>query len=167
MSNPLERFFGPQHTAQASAAASTPAAPALAAPPPTRREEDAAKAELFAEAATPDLYRPYITRARPLLGFAVIEKDGKTLHGFQYHTMRHPKQQERDGKEYLSLAADGMALVIEGRGLAIVFRALMRHTLLEIREYDGKESSDPAVHISLVGVVDPRTLDEDTRADLF
>lgn len=126
------------------------AAPVRASEPPELLEED----------TEPDGYRPYLTRSRPQMGFTVIEKDG-TLHGFMYHTLRHPKHQRRDGIEFLSFGADGMAVVMQGRGLATLFRALVRHTLIEAREYDGQDKRETIARIDRLQVQDTRTMPGD------
>ena len=117
------------------------------------RAEEQARAELAAEAAEPEFYRPYIARARPQMGFAVVEKNG-TMHGFQYHTLRHPMHEKRDGEEYLSFLADGCAVVMQGKGLKLLFRALIRQTLAEAREYDGKPVEDISARIDRLSVAD-------------
>jgi hypothetical protein len=91
--------------------------------------------ELAAEAAALDSYRPYVVRSRPQLGFVVIEANG-TRHGFQYHTLRHPKHERRNGDEFLSFHADGLAVVMQGTGLTVLHSALVRAALVEVREYD-------------------------------
>lgn len=116
-------------------------------------EEDAARAELAAEDAAPEHYRPYVIRSRPQLGFVLIEKGG-TMHGFQYHTIRQLRHEHRGGAEYLSFHADGLAVAMEGRGLGVMFRALVRHTLTEAREYDERPATGEATMIARMGVVD-------------
>lgn len=157
MDNPLEHVFRGK-----------PAAPKLVvqrevAPSPSNADHNAELAELFADLAEPEHYRPYLTKPRPLLAFALIEKDG-TMHGFQYFTVRHPKHQVQNGTDYLSFVADGMAVVIEGRGLAMLFRSLLRHTLAEAREYDGRPLGEDKTHISRLEVVDPRADKEPSAA---
>ncbi|MDN3568715.1 hypothetical protein ACFQY5_35980 [Paeniroseomonas aquatica] len=118
-------------------------------------DASAVQSELLAEAAEPDAYRPYIIRARPQLGFTLIENDG-TRHGFQYHALRHPKWQRRNGEEFMSFTADGLAVVMQGRGLTILHAALVRGTLAEVREHDGKQpvSADTTTQIDRLEVQD-------------
>ncbi|NOG74034.1 hypothetical protein [Roseicella sp. DB1501] len=61
----------------------------------------------------------YVTRPRAQLGFTVIEADG-TRHGFQYHALRHPKWHVRNDEEFLGFMADGIAVPMQGHGLAIL-----------------------------------------------
>ena len=126
-------------------------------------EEKAARAELQAEATEPEGYRPYVTRSRAQMGFTVIEANG-TRHGFQYHTLRHPKHERRDGVEQLSFTADGMAVAMEGRGLVMLHAALVRGTLAEVRAYDQRPMQDNATCIDHLRVIDTRTMTDKDRA---
>lgn len=116
-------------------------------------DEKTTAAELLADTAEPDSYRPYIIRARAQVGFTVIEADG-TRHGFQYHTLRHPKHQVREGEEFLSFTADGLAVVIQGQGLVVLHSALVRGTLAEVREYDRKPVGELVTKIVRLEVQD-------------
>lgn len=113
----------------------------------------AAVAALVAEDAQPEGYRPYLARAIPQLGFVLVEKSG-TMHGIQYPTISRLRHERRGGAEQVSFHADGLAVVMEGRGLSVIFRALVRHTLLEAREYDGTGGEAEATRIDRLGVVD-------------
>lgn len=139
-----------------------PSSPAPAPVPATASSAQEVQAELIEEAAEPDEYRPYILRTRPQMGFTLVEASG-TLHGFMYHTLRHPKHQRRDGHEFLSFTADGLAVVMQGRGLALLFRALVRHTLAEVREFDGKAGPETVTRIDRLGVVDVRQMTDEAR----
>lgn len=121
--NPIDQILG-RRSAQADSAIA--------------EDVQTVQAELLAEAAEPDAYRPYVIRSRPQLGFTLIEKDS-TRHGFHYHTLRHPKWQQRGGAEFLSFVADGLAVVMQGRGLVLLHAALVGGKLAEIREYDGEQ----------------------------
>lgn len=109
--------------------------------------------ELTADAAEPEVYRPYLSRSRPQMAFAMIEATG-TAHGFMYHTLRHPKHERREGEEFLSFTADGIAVVMQGSGLYVLFLALLRHTLIEVRAYDGKPIADGTTRITRLEVAD-------------
>jgi hypothetical protein len=117
------------------------------------KDEPSPADELAADAVEPEGYRPYLMRARPQMAFALIESTG-TAHGFMYHTLRHPKHEVRDGEEFLSFAADGIAVVMQGSGLYILFLALLRHTLIEVRAYDGKAITDGTTRITRLEVSD-------------
>ena len=138
--NPIDQILG-RRSAQADSS--------------TAEDVRAVQAELLADAAEPDAYRPYIIRARPQLGFTLIEKDG-TRHGFHYHTLRHPKWQRRNGEEFLSFVADGFAVVMQGRGLTLLHAALVGGKLAEIREHDGEQpvSADATTQIVRLEVQD-------------
>lgn len=99
-------------------------------------ELKAVQAELAADAAPLDAYRPYVVRSRQQLGFLLIEAGGKR-HGFYYHTLRHPVHERRGGEELLSFHADGLAVVMQGTGLVVLQSALLRGWMVEAREYDG------------------------------
>lgn len=130
--------------------------------PPSQDEEKAARAELQAEASEPEGYRPYLIRARAQMGCTIITADG-TRRGFQYHTLRNPKHERRDGAEQLSWTADGMAYAMEGQGLVILHAALVRGTLAEVRQYDGKRKGDNATCIDTLQVIDTRLLTDADR----
>lgn len=140
--NPIEQILGRGN--QPAPSAPAPATPA--------RPEDE-QTTLLTE---PAHYRPYIIWPRPQVAFCVVQQDG-TMHGFQYHTLRHLKFERRDGDEFLSFTADGLAVVMQGRAMRVLFHALVRHTLLEAREYDGKPDPEGiATRIERLGVVDTR-----------
>lgn len=116
-------------------------------------EEEKAARELATAAAEPEHYRPMVARSQPQLAFCLVEADG-TLHGFQYHTMRHLKHRDRNGEEFLSFSSDGVAVVMQGDGLKLVFQGLQRHTLVEARECDNRPIQDNRVRITRLTVQD-------------
>ncbi len=116
-------------------------------------EEEKAARELATAAAEPEHYRPVVARTHPQLAFCLVEADG-TLHGFQYHSLRHLKYRERNGEEFLSFSSDGIAVVMQGDGLRAVFWGLQRHTLVEAREYDNRPMQDNQVRITRLTVQD-------------
>lgn len=99
--------------------------------------ETTVQTELETDAAELDHYRPYLTKPRAQLALILIEKDG-TMHGFQYHAIKHTKYEVRDGLEFLSFNADGCAAVFQGKSLRVLFYAMQRYALAEVREDDGK-----------------------------
>ena len=120
------------------------------------KRDDPAKsviAELVSSAADPDSYRPSIIRPRAQVGFSLVEADG-TMHGFMYHTLRHPKHQVRGAEEYLTFTADGLAVVIQGIGLRVIYLALVRHALAELREYDGRPIVDGSTRVIRLAVAE-------------
>ena len=113
-------------------------------------------AEIQNDIAEPALYRSYLLKPRAQMAFALIEKDG-TLHGFMYHQLRHPKHEQRGGKEYLSFTADSAAVVIQGTGLRVIVLGMLRHCLAEVREYDGNPSQQiPETRIDRLEVIETR-----------
>lgn len=136
------------------------------APAPAGDEQ--ALAELREELQEPDFYRPYIIRARPVVGFSFVEKDGRS-RGFQYHTLRLPDfRPGPPGKEILTFVADGMAIGMEGSGLKLLWRALVRHTLYEARQYDAKPETERSyplgvVRIERIDIIEPPEGSEDAQ----
>lgn len=110
-------------------------------------------ATLATDAAEPETYRPYHVWPYAQLMFSVIERDG-TEHGFQYHTLRHPKLHKRNDQEFLSFTADGLAVLVRGTGLRFIYLALKRYALSEMREYDGKPPGKLPTRIDELEVVD-------------
>lgn len=125
---------------------------------PKEAADTSLTAELEADAAEPEAYRPFLFRSRPQMDFTVIEAPASEApgawHGFMYHTLRHPKHEVREGQEFLSFTADGIAVVMQGTGLRAIFLAMMRHTLIEIRAYDGKLILDGSTCITRLEVND-------------
>ncbi len=119
-------------------------------------------AELFADMAETDTYRPFLVRPSAQIAFLVIEADG-TMHGFLYHTLRHPRFQVRGGEEFISFVSDGVAVVMQGTAMRVMFRALVRHTLIEVQEYDGKPQGELATRIARLEVADPLDSEEQPR----
>jgi hypothetical protein len=119
----------------------------------TAKDADIVQTELLADVEEPETYRPYLVRSRPQVMFSLIESDG-TSHGFQYHALRHPKHQVRNGEEFLSFTADGLAVVMQGERLRILYLALLRYTLAEAREYDRKPMGELLTKITRLEVED-------------
>lgn len=78
---------------------------------------------------------------RPQMGFAVTRASG-AMDGFLYHSLDNIRFLERDGLEFLTFTHRATAVTVQGSRLKTVFRAMMRHTLIEINEYDGRERSE-------------------------
>jgi hypothetical protein len=88
----------------------------------------------------PSEYRSFIDSGhRPQMGFAITCANGD-MHGFLYHTLDNMQLQARGGAEFLSFTHRSKAVTIQGEGLEVIFRAMMRHTLMEIAEPDGRPS---------------------------
>ena len=98
-------------------------------------------------------YRPYHVWPFPQLMFSVIERDG-TETAFQYHKLSRPKFERRNNVEFLSFAADGQAVTMQGSELRAVLLALKRYVLTEIREYDGRPAGKLPTKIDRLEVVD-------------
>jgi hypothetical protein len=90
--------------------------------------------------AEPSEYRSYIdSGGRPQMGFFIAQVDG-TMDGFLYHSLDNIRFQVRNGSDFLTFTHRGTAVTIQGTGLKVMFKAMMRHTLMEIHENDGHES---------------------------
>ena len=96
------------------------------------------------------------------MSFLLIEADG-TMHSFQYHALRQARFYTRGAEDFISLVADGLAVMIQGKALLAPFRALSRQVLIELREYDGKPMGELATRITRLEVADPMD-EEQTRA---
>lgn len=116
-----------------------------------RRDVEEVEKDGFEE---PSGYRAALIRPRPQMGFVMIEATGD-MHGFMYHTINHPTYQVRNGEELISFTSNGIAVVMQGWSIKEIFAAIMRHTLLEVREYDGRSSIEPGKSkIVRIGIVD-------------
>ena len=166
MSNVLEDLFGGGDAAAATVAAGT--VPAASPQAGGAGQEEVIQAQLLAELSEPEEYRPYLLRARAQLSLAVIEADG-TGHGFYYHEVRHPKHQRRDGKEFLTFTAGPFAVAMQGNGLRLLWAAMLRATLAEVREHDGRTPLRPTLPtvIEKLAVVDVRQMETADRAELL
>jgi hypothetical protein len=92
-------------------------------------------------------YRAYVdSGGRPQMGFAITRANGD-MDGFQYHNLDNQLYQTRNGSEFLSFTHRGKAVTIQGTKLKVIFRALMRQTLMEIHEADGRPvaAGDPTI----------------------
>ena len=79
-------------------------------------------------------YRSMIDSAgRPQMGFTILRKNGD-MDGFLYHSLDNLQLRGR----FLSFTHRSKAVTIEGDELDLIFRAIMRHTLVEIAEPDGR-----------------------------
>ena len=89
--------------------------------------------------AEPSEYRSFVHSGggRPQMGFAITRSNGD-MEGFLYHNLDNLNFQTRNQAEFLSFTHRGKAVTIQGTKLAIIFRAMMQHTLMEINEEDGR-----------------------------
>jgi hypothetical protein len=86
----------------------------------------------------PAEYRSFVdSGGRPQLGFS-INRSNDEMHGFLFHNLDNLLLQTRNGAEFLSFTHRGKAVTIQGTKLKVIFRAMMRHTLMEINEADGR-----------------------------
>lgn len=94
------------------------------------------------DAESPE-YRSFMdSGGRPQMGFSITQADG-TMDGFLYHNLDNLRMQVRNGSEFLTFTHRGTAVTIQGEKLKVIFRAMMRHTLMEIHERDGRASQRP------------------------
>lgn len=103
----------------------------------------------------PEGYRSFIdSGGRPQMGFFIARADG-TMDGFLYHSLDHLQFQVRGDQDYLTFTHRGTAVTIQGVGLRIIFKAIMRHTLMEIHENDGHESERDQPAITRIEITPP------------
>src|SRR5665811_69974 len=85
----------------------------------------------------PNEYRSYVdSGGRRQMGFSITRANGD-MDSFLYHNLDNQQFQIRNGAEFLSFTHRGKAVTIQGTKLKVIFRAMMRHTLMEINEDDG------------------------------
>lgn len=72
---------------------------------------------------------------RPQMGFAVVFTDA-SMNGFLYHSLDNLRFEQRHGRDFLAFTHRGTAVTMQGLKLDMIFRAIMRHLLVEIVEWD-------------------------------
>lgn len=92
---------------------------------------------------------------RPQLGFSVCHANGD-MDGFLFHSLDNLAYRIINGVEYLTFTHRGKAVTIQGVGLKEGFRNIMRHTLMEIHEQDGRPAKEgrpfiTRLQVSMVG----------------
>ena len=108
----------------------------------------------------PTDYRAFVdSGGRPQMGFSITRANGD-MDGFLYHLLDNVNFQTRNGAEFVSFSHRGKAVTMQGVGLRVIFRAMMRHTLMEIHEQDGRpvapgEPSVTRLAITVVGDASP------------
>ncbi len=86
----------------------------------------------------PAEYRAFVdSGSRPQMGFSITRANGD-MDGFLYHSLDNMNFQTRNGEEFVSFSHRGKAVTMQGIGMRAIFRAIMRHTLMEIHEQDGR-----------------------------
>lgn len=103
----------------------------------------------------PAEYRAFVdSGGRPQMGFAICRANGD-MDGFLYHLLDNVNFQTRNGEEFVSFTHRGKAVTMQGIGMRAIFRAMMRHTLMEIHEQDGRpvEPGQPRVTRLAITVV--------------
>jgi hypothetical protein len=98
-------------------------------------------------AEEPNEFRSFVDSGggRPQMGFSIARANGD-MEGFLYHNLDNLNFQTRNGAEFLSFTHRGKAVTLQGTRLRIIFRAIMRHTLMEINEAGGR-TADPALPV--------------------
>jgi len=96
-------------------------------------------------------YRSIVTHTRPQMGFAITRANGD-MEGFLYHNLDNLHLQTRNGAEFLSFTHRATAVTIQGTGLKTVFQAIMRHTLAEMNEPDGRPTKEGLPTIARIEV---------------
>ena len=98
-------------------------------------------------APEPTEYRAFVdSGGRPQMGFAITHASGD-MDGFLYHLLDNMNYQTRNGAELLSFTHRGKAVTMQGIGLKVIMRAMVKHTLMEINVADGRPvgSGQPSV----------------------
>lgn len=94
-----------------------------------------------AAADEPSEYRSYVdSGALPQMGFTITRANGD-MDGFLYHTIENMQMQTKNGSDFLSFTHRSKAVTIQGTGLRVIFRLMMRHTLMEINEPNGRPAA--------------------------
>jgi hypothetical protein len=89
-------------------------------------------------AEKPTAYRAFVeSGGRPQMGFSITHANGD-MDGFLYHSLDNLNYQTRNGLEFLTFTHRAKAVTIQGEQLRAAFHAIMRHTLMEIHEQDGR-----------------------------
>jgi hypothetical protein len=86
-------------------------------------------------------YRSIVTHSRPQMGFAITRANGD-MDGFLYHNLDNLHFEMRGAAEFLSFTHRGKAVTIQGKGMRAIFQAILRHTLAELNEPDGRPAQD-------------------------
>jgi hypothetical protein len=107
-------------------------------------------------AEEPAEYRAFVdSGGKPQAAFAITHANGD-MDGFLYHLLDNMDCKTRNGTEFLSFTHRGKAVTMQGTKLKIIFRAMTRHTLMEIHEQGGRpaEPGQPTVtrlEVTVVG----------------
>jgi hypothetical protein len=107
----------------------------------------------------PAEYRAFVdSGGRPQMGFSITRANGD-MDGFLYHLLDNLNCQTRNGEEFVSFSHRGKAVTMQGIGMRSIFRAMMRHTLMEIHEQDGRPvaKGEPVVSRLAITVVGEAT----------
>jgi len=113
-----------------------------------------AMAELMADLVVSETYCPFLVRPSSQVTFLLVGED-RRMHSFQYHALRQAEFYVRGDQEFISLVADGLAVMIQGKALEVMFRALSRQVLIEARLYDGKPMGASATRITRMEIAEP------------
>lgn len=86
----------------------------------------------------PTEYRAFVdSGGRPQMAFSLCRANGN-MDGFLYHALDNIAYETRGGLEFLSFNSRAKLVTIQGQQIAAIYRAMIRHTLMEIRETDGR-----------------------------
>lgn len=87
-------------------------------------------------------YRAFVdSGGRPQMGFSVTHASGD-MEGFLYHLLDNMQLQTRSGVDFLSFTHRARAVTMQGSGLRVIMKALVRHTLMEIHVENGKPAAE-------------------------
>lgn len=87
-------------------------------------------------------YRSFVDSGKlPQVGFSITRANGD-MDGFLYHSLDNMQLRTKNGFEYLTFTHRSKAVTIQGHQLSPILRAILRHTLMEIVEPDGRKAAD-------------------------
>lgn len=87
-------------------------------------------------------YRSFVDSGKqPQIGFSITRANGD-MDGFLYHSLDNIQLRKKNEFEYLTFTHRSKAVTIQGHQLSPILRAILRHTLMEIVEPDGRKAAD-------------------------
>jgi hypothetical protein len=99
------------------------------------------------QTAEPVEYRALVeSGGRPQMSFSVTHANGD-MDGFMYHSLDSLRFQVRNGLEFVSFTHRATAVTMQGERMKVIFRAITRHTAMELHVQDGRpaEKDQPVI----------------------
>lgn len=89
---------------------------------------------------------------KPQASFSIVCANGE-MHGFHYFNIDNLKfKPGKKGRDYLSFDHRGKVVVMMGRNLNVIFQAVIKQTLCEVREYPEVEAISSETLVSRVDI---------------